>query len=173
MGCLAIKRKHVREVTVNLPACTADPVSHTKGNLFGVRTFTTPLVLSSCWPLFTVTSRLHVMNSFGSALGPKRGLSFIGDKDRLLINGPQPLALCLNFRYATNTTGRMLRLREEWQRGTGRLVLQLDRSAGGSRKLILFHAAHLFLLCKSTIEMGKDEQHDKGVKRVANHNNGV
>lgn len=45
------------------------------GNLFGVRTLTTPLVFLPCWPLFTVTTKLHVMNNFGLVLEPRLGLS--------------------------------------------------------------------------------------------------
>ena len=40
-----------------------------KGNVFGVGTLTTLLVFLSCWPLFTMTTKLHVMNNSGPCVG--------------------------------------------------------------------------------------------------------
>lgn len=69
------------------------------------------------------------------AMGPV----LIWDKDRLLISGPEPLALCLDFRCATNATDRMLRLRRRKTEGT--MTLWINRTGvlvSRSQKLIIF-----------------------------------
>lgn len=77
-------------------------------------------VFPSCRPLFTVTTKLHIMNNSGPCVGAAAGPVLIWDKDRLLISGPEALARCLGLCYATNPMDRMLRLLEVRRREQGR-----------------------------------------------------
>lgn len=65
----------VWEDAVNLTACMRLSSCSHKEEVFRVRTLTTLLVFSPCWLLFTVTSRVHVMNNAGPVLELKLALS--------------------------------------------------------------------------------------------------
>lgn len=128
MRCLAIKKK-LWESTVNLTACTSDQLL-TQRKLV----WSQDLDNTACVPVLLAIIHCDNQTTCNEQLWPCVGAEarpvLIWDKDRLLINGPKPLALCLGFSYATNTMGRMLRLRRERQRA----VDKWDRSAGQQKR---------------------------------------
>lgn len=116
------------------------PVTHAGGNLLGSRdpdnTARVPVLLAIIHRDNSATCNEQPGLCVGAeAMGPV----LIWDKDRLLISGPEPLALCLDFRYATNATDRMLRLRRRKTEGT--MTLWINRTGvlvSRSQKLIIF-----------------------------------
>lgn len=138
MRCLA-RKKHICEGTVTLTTCASI-------QLLTQRKLTWSRDPDNTARVPVLSAIIHRDNSAtcneqpGLCVGAEAiGPVLIWDKDRLLISGPEPLALCLDFRYATNVTDRMLSLQRRKTEGT--MTLWINRTGvlvSRSQKLIIF-----------------------------------